>query len=64
MPTTVLQILCPWHTEKTPSCVIKGTVVFCFGCGHQATVEELRVIMMASGRESELTILRLPGVTD
>jgi hypothetical protein len=35
-------VLCPWHAEKTPSCLmnIDANEVVCFGCGAAGTVAE------------------------
>lgn len=36
------KIVCPWHDEKTPSCVIyDSNSVFCFGCQKHAWHDEL-----------------------
>lgn len=40
---TKTRIRCPWHNEKTGSCLINWDTqqVICFGCGHEATIFEL-----------------------
>lgn len=51
------RILCPWHTEKTPSCYVKfgsSGFVHCFGCGKAATHAELAARLVLCGREDEL----------
>ena len=34
-------ILCPFHKEQTPSCIIKKDGFFCLGCGKSGTLKEL-----------------------
>lgn len=37
------RILCPFHEERTPSCVIYATQYVCFGCGKRGPVSELNM---------------------
>ena len=41
----VVYLLCLWHRERTPSlCIHQNSMdrpVYCYGCGKQASVEEL-----------------------
>jgi len=36
------KILCPFHEEQTPSCHIVDDRFWCFGCGRQGHVSELK----------------------
>lgn len=35
------RILCPFHTERTPSCVVYPTGFKCYGCGRTGTLQDL-----------------------
>ena len=54
------KILCPWHTERAPSCHVKfgpNGWVHCFGCGHVATLDDLVRQLAGSGRAATLKIV-------
>lgn len=36
-----IRVLCPFHIEQTPSCVIYGDRYKCFGCGKHGPISEL-----------------------
>lgn len=35
-------VLCPFHTERTPSCAVRVDGFYCFGCGRSGTLKELQ----------------------
>ena len=37
----IYMVLCPYHKEKTPSCIIntKTMIFHCFGCGKRGEIE-------------------------
>jgi DNA primase len=39
----MINLRCPWHEERTPSCVINTKKEFfhCFGCGKHGPIEEI-----------------------
>ena len=56
LPKDNTMIVCPFHAEKTPSFLIRGTFGYCFGCGaHEDTVglmmRRLRVDFITAIRE-------------
>lgn len=57
-------VLCPWHEEKTASCVVdlKKCVVHCLGCGHHAPIGEWFAQMAAVCREYEVEPLFLQSI--
>lgn len=40
----VQRILCPWHEEDTPSCVVYADHVKCFGCGRSGSLSECGIV--------------------
>lgn len=47
----IIKIRCPYHQEKTPSCVIKGEIFHCFGCGESGSIEKINNKLKDNGRE-------------
>lgn len=35
------KICCPYHKEKTPSCIVSGDYYHCFGCGKHGDSKDL-----------------------
>lgn len=40
--TRSIKIICPFHKETTPSCVISEDKYHCFGCGKNGNINELK----------------------
>lgn len=43
-------IICPFHTEKTGSCMVSEDDYYCFGCGKKGSLPELNDALKAAGR--------------
>lgn len=41
--TSTIRILCPFHEEKTPSCILRTDINYfkCFGCGKHGKLNEI-----------------------
>lgn len=54
-------VLCPWHEEKTASCIVdlQNEIVHCIGCGHMASRPEWTERMAVVCREHEIEPLFL-----
>jgi len=52
-------VVCPWHEERTPSCVYNVTknFVYCFGCGRTATRDELIEALTAAERPWDVALV-------
>lgn len=51
--TVSKKIICPFHQEDTPSCVLYSNGYFCFGCGARGKLEELDGIELPPREELE-----------
>jgi len=47
------KILCPFHKEDTPSCVLYSNGYFCFGCGARGKLFELQGVKLPPPEELE-----------
>lgn len=62
------RILCPWHKESTPSCVLYDKFYYCFGCNRRGLLSDLGLASVAKHvqpppenlDQSTSTILCLP----
>lgn len=43
-------IVCPFHFEKTGSCMVNDTDYYCFGCGKKGSRKELDAALKSVGR--------------
>lgn len=45
------KLVCPYHKERTPSCVLKVDKFHCFGCGEEGSIEKLNTKLVSVGRK-------------
>ena len=66
----VVKFLCPWHDEKTPSCIVNFDKGFyhCFGCGEAGRLEDIdpfgmQALMGAVEREVDEAVRHVHAVS-